>query len=86
MQIYLKTNDISIHSNFGVTTHWHLGLFIVDAKYATLSNVPYLRPSHPGILPISNNFTCVASYELKRVYDEDILVFHKVLGVKQASI
>ena len=67
MELEIKTNAISVHSNLGVATHVHLGLFMTDTKYAILSNIPFMHHVHPVILLIANNATCVASYELKRV-------------------
>ena len=41
---------------------------------------------HPGILQIPNNETRVALYKLKRMYKENLQVFHEVRGVEQALI
>ena len=41
---------------------------------------------HPGILQIPNNATRVASYELKRVYKDNLRVLQRVIGVEQALI
>ena len=58
----------------------------MEINYTTLSNIPYVHPVHLGILKIPNNDTHVASYELKRVYNKNIGVLHKVRGVEQALI
>ena len=50
MQLELKTNAVSVHSNLRGATHRNIGLFMIDTKYAILSNLPYVRPLHPGIL------------------------------------
>ena len=86
IQLELKTNALSVHSNLGGATHIHLVLLMINTKYATLSNVPYLRPVHPSILIIPNNATHVASSKLKRVYDKNIQYFHGLGGVKQTTI
>ena len=86
MQLELESNTLSVHSNLGGGNHWHLGLLMTNTKYATLSPVAYVRPFHPGIIQIPSNATCVASYELNRVYDDNIWVFHEVRGVEQALI
>ena len=44
MHLELKSNPISVHSNLGGATHGHLGIFVTNMKYATLSPVPYIRP------------------------------------------
>ena len=67
IQLEIKTNAVSVHSNFVGGTHGHFRLFMTNTKYATLSNVTYIRPVHPGILLIPNNATRIASYKLKRV-------------------
>ena len=75
IQLEIKTNALYVHSNLGGATHGHLGLLITNTKYATLSKIPYVRTVHPGILKIPNNDTSSESYELKRVYDRNLLVF-----------
>ena len=83
IQLELKTNALSAHSNLGGATNRHLVLLITNTKYYTLSNVPHVRTVHPSILIIPNNATHILSYELKIVYDKNVRVFHGVRGVKQ---
>ena len=82
MQLELNSNTISFHSNLGRGTHGNLGLLMTNMKYAKLSLVAYVCTVHPVILQIPRNATRVASYELKRVYDENLQVFHEVCGVE----
>ena len=56
---------------------------MMDTKYATLSNIPYAFPIHPGIILIPNNDTYVASYEPKQVYDENLRFFTKYADSKR---
>jgi hypothetical protein len=86
MQLELKTNALSVHSNLGGAQHGHLGLLMTNAQYALVSDTPYERPEHPGVLHIPHNATRVASDALKRTYDENLRVFHEVRGVEQALI
>ena len=86
MKLELNSNDLSVHSNLGGVSHGHLGILMTNMKYATLSPVVYVRPVHPGILQISRNATCVASYKLKKFYYNNLQVSHKVRGVEQALI
>ena len=58
----------------------------MNTKYVTLSNVSCVRPVHPGILLILSNATCIASYELKQAYEDNLQAFHKVCGVEQGLI
>ena len=84
MRLELKINALSLHYNIGGATQRHLGILITNTKYATMSPVPYVGPVHTGILLIPKNATCVASYELKQLYDENIQIFHERHGFKQA--
>ena len=86
MQIELKTNAISVHSNKGGGSHGHLGLIMTGPQFALLSNVAYIKDPHPGELVIPQNATRVAAEAQKRAYDERIRVFHEVRGVEQALI
>ena len=86
IQLELKSNALSVHSNLGGFTHVHLVILMTNTKYAILPPVPYVRPVHPVILQIPNNATCVTSYELKRLYDNNLQVFHKMCGVKQSLV
>ena len=86
INLKLKTNALSVHSNLRGATHRNLVLLMKNTKYATMSNVPYICPMHPGVLLITNNSIRATSYRIKRVYDENLQVFHKVWGYKQALI
>jgi uncharacterized phage-associated protein len=86
MQLELKSNALSVHSNLGGGAHGHLGLLMTNAQYALISDAPYERPEHPGVLHIPHAATRVASDALKRTYDENLRVFHEVRGVEQALI
>ena len=76
IQLDLKTKALFVHYNLGGATYGNLGLLMTDTKYSTMSNFLYVRPVHPVIILIPNNATRVASYELKRVYDKNLRVFH----------
>ena len=86
MQLKLKSKALSVPSNLWGGTNGCIGLLMTNKKYATLSLFAYIRPMHPGVLQIPSNATCAASYEVKRVYDENLRVFHEVRGVEQALI
>ena len=70
MQLELKRNALSFHHKLGGGTHGNLSILMTNTKYAKLSPVVYIRPVHPGIMQIPSKGTCVASYELNRVYDK----------------
>ena len=86
IQLELKTNALSVHSNLGGATHRHLVLLMTNTKYDTMSNVPYVRTVHPSILIIPNNATHISSNKLKRVYNKNIRIFNGLSGVEQANI
>ena len=66
MQLDKKQRSF-FHSNLEGATHGHLEILMTSTKYATLTNVPYVRLVHPGILIILNNATRVSLYKLKWV-------------------
>ena len=86
MQLELKTNAPSVHSNLVGATHGHIAPLMTNTTYTKLSNVPHVRPVYPSILLITKHVRHVASYKLEQVYDEDLRVFHEVCGFKQALI
>ena len=82
MQLELKNNAISVHSNLVGATHRNLRLLTTEAKHAILSKILYVCPTPPGIILITNNAPRVASCKLKHVYDENLQVFYKDCGFK----
>ena len=82
----LKQNASSVYSNLGGGAHGHLGLILSPQMYALISNVPYVRPGHPGTLIIPPNATRQASALQERTWKEELRVFHEVRGVEQALI
>ena len=64
IQIELKNNALSLHYNLGGATCGHPRQLMMNTKYATLSNVMYVRPVQPVILLISNNTTRIELYKL----------------------
>ena len=82
----LKQNASSVYSNLGGGAHGHLGLLLSPQMYALISNVPYVRPNHPGPLIIPQNATRHAAALQERQWKEELRVFHEVRGVDQALI
>ena len=64
----------------------HLGLLMMNTKYAIFSNILYILPVYPSIILIPNNVTHVLLHKHKQVYDENLRFFHKLRGVKQYLI
>jgi hypothetical protein len=82
----IKANSMSVHSNLGGGAHGHLGLVLQDQAYAMVSNTPYERPDHPGVLNIPMNATRHAMDNLARTHEEALRVFHEVRGIERALI
>ena len=86
MQLELKANAISVHSNLGGGNHGHLGLLMTDPQYTLIVNTPYVRPVHPGIFVLAGGETRVQADAFQCAHDETLRVFHEVRGVEQALI
>ena len=86
MQLELKANAISVHSNLGGGNHGHLGLLMTNQQYTLIVNTPYVRPVHPGTFVLAGGEKRVQVDALQRTHDEIIRVFHEVRGVEQALI
>ena len=46
----LKTNVSILEWYLGGDNHSHLGLILADLEYATVTAVPYLQPTNPGVV------------------------------------
>lgn len=82
----LKANAMSVHSNLGGGAHGHLGLVIPPNAYALVSNTPFDRPVHPGVLNIPANATGHVIKALSTAHKKELRVFHEVRGVERALI
>ena len=83
--IDLRTNAISVHSNLGGGNHGHLGLLMSPAQYAVESQVPFIRPTHPGVLNIPVATARHLADQMEREYKErNLRVFHEVRSVEKA--
>ena len=82
----LKQNVSSVYSNLGGGAHGRLGLLLSPQMYALISNVPYVRPAHPGLLIIPANATRHSAALQEHTWKEGLHVFHEVGGVEQTLI
>ena len=85
-RLELKINALSVHFNLGGATHGHLRLFRMNTKYAMMPNILYIRYVNPDIPLIPNNDTRISLYEIKRVYDKNLQVFHELCEFKHFLI
>ena len=86
LQRELKANASSIYSNLGGATHGHLFLVIPPAQFNLLTNAPFVRPNHPGLLTIPVGTTAAMSAVLKDTHTEHLRLFREVHGVEKALI
>ena len=82
----LKANGMSVLSDLGGGQFGHLGLVLSPAEYALISNVPYVRPQHPGPLIIPAGTAHHEAVRLRADQDEHIRVFRETLQVERALI
>ena len=73
----LKSNASRITSELGGGGHGHLGLILSANEYTGVSNVPYIRPVHPGQLDIPAGTTQHASNTLRDQHKENIALYHE---------
>ena len=81
----LKANAGNVQCDLGGGQHGHLGLVLNPTEYARVSNVPYVRPVHPGAnapLGATNYKTTVR----RDRHLEAIRLFREANGVEDALI
>ena len=82
----LKANAKSVPSNLGGGNFGHLGLVIPPNRYNLISNVPFVRPNHPGPLVIPPGTAQHAAATMRDLHAEQMRVFKEVNAVDQALI
>ena len=82
----LKANARSVPSNLGGGNFGHLGLVIPPNRYNLISNVPFVRPNHPGPLVIPPGTAQHAAATMRDLHAEQTRVFKEVNAVDQALI
>ena len=88
LQQQLYQNARAIPSSLGGGSNGHLGLIMTPAKYLTRPNaVAVAVPTSPGLLPAPpRGLEILAVNELKRVYDNRLVVFQLYQSVRTALI
>ena len=87
MYLELKTNSTSVHSNLAGGLFGHLGLLLSPARYLMVSNTPYIRPDHPGVLIIPAAPATRHQQEAhERAHNEQLRTFHETRNVEIALI
>ena len=82
----IKANARSVYSHLGGGTHGHLGLVLMAAQYADISNTIFTLPAHPAPLAITLAATAIQRSILQDAHIKDLQVFCEVMGVEQALI
>jgi hypothetical protein len=82
----LKANAQSVYSNLSDGLHGHLGLVLPPTQYALITNVPFVRPTHPGLLAIPPGTTAPMIAVMKDAHTEQLRLFKEVTGVEKALI
>jgi hypothetical protein len=79
----LKANSQSVTSDLGGGQFGHLGLVLTDVEYAFISNVPYIRPAHPGTLAIPANTAQHEAIRLAAEHKEAIRLFRETIDLEK---
>jgi len=82
----LKANARSVPSNLEGGALGHLGLVLSPNDYALISNVPFVRPTHPGTLTIRHGTSRNTATNMRDHHMEQLRVFTEVNAVDQALI
>ena len=82
----LKSNATAVPTTLGGGAHGHLGLVVSPARYALVSNVPYVRPPPPGMLILPPNVTDQVAMIHRDNHAEHVRVFREVTAVEKALL
>ena len=86
MRRELKANACSVYSNLGGGAHGHLFLVTTPQQFAMVSNVPFVRPNHPGPLVIPHGTNQAMAGILRDQHAEAQRQFQEVQGVERALL
>ena len=75
----LKSNASAVNSDLGGGQHGHLGLVLSAAEYQSISNTPYIRPVHPGLLNIPRGTPQHEAHRLKSEHKEKLKLFRETV-------
>ena len=82
----IKSNALSVASTLGGGIHGHLGLVLSNAEYDRITNVPYVRPPHPGPLIIAPGTAAHEAARLQRDHREIITFWRETVDVEKTII
>lgn len=82
----IKANAASVPSNLGGGAFGYLGLVLSKAQYALLSDVPFVRPVHPGALVIPPNSTGPQTATLQQTYDDNVKIHRECQAIDKVLL
>ena len=80
----LKSNAQAVSSPLGDGMHGYLALVLSPRQYATVSNVPFVRPMAPGPLTIPPVTLPNVAIALQAQHAEQVRIFQECNGVEKA--
>ena len=82
----MKTNAITVVADLDGRQFGHLRLVLSRVEYVLISNVPYVRPAHPGVLAILHGTAHHEVVRLREEFLENIRLFRETIQAEKALI
>ena len=82
----IKANAKSVYPNLRGGAHGHISLLTTYEKYFLILNTPFIKPNHPGSIIIMYGTNFHMKSNMRITHNEEVRLFRKVTGVKQALI
>ena len=82
----IESNTKSVYSNIGGGSHGHFVLVLTEAQYALVSPTPFVYPTHPGPLIITNGTTFHGNSNMWIVYTKEVRLFHELTVLEKALV
>ena len=82
----IKSDAKSVYSNRKGGAHGHLGLVLTYSQYSLISPTPFVYPTHPGPLIITDGTTAHENSNMRIAHTEELRLFREVTGVEQALV
>jgi len=82
----IKANARSVYFDLGGGKHGHLFLVLTPEQFNKISNMPFVRPEHPGPFILPDNATQALIREHKDIRHEKLRLFKEENAVEAAFI
>ena len=86
LQNQLKANAASVPSILGGGANGHLGLVLAPDKYSKISNIPFNRPYHPGLLDIPIGTERAESERITNAHRQQLEIYNTVQAVEKTLL